>query len=107
LQNEKTFNDDLRGLAVEMRKLLSCLAEVKEQAKFVFLKDTVIDIMKAICEAAEFMKDYLERDFLGESYLALPTLSLTSWNCRKDGCSAVSIEAGRLQGEVCVTLEVS
>ena len=89
-----------------MRKLLSCLVEVKDQAQFVFLKDTVIDIMKAICEAAEFMKEYLAQNVLGEPYLTLPTLSLTDWNCRKDVCSAVSIEAGRLQGEVCVTLEV-
>jgi len=73
LENEKTFNDDLRGLAVEMCKLLACLAEVKDQAKFDLLKDTVIDIMKAICEAAEFMKEYLERNVLGESYLTLPT----------------------------------
>ena len=89
-----------------MRKLLLCLAEVKDQAKIVLLKDTVIDIMKAICEAAKFMQDYLERNVLGESYLTLRTLSLTNWNCRKDGCSTVSIEAGRFQGEVCVTLEV-
>jgi hypothetical protein len=57
-----------------MHKLLSCLAEVEDQAKLVRLKDTVIDIMKAIHQAAEFIKGYLERNVLGVSHITHITL---------------------------------
>jgi hypothetical protein len=41
------------------------LAEVHDKAKLVYLKDTVIDIMKAISEAAVYVKEYIERNPLG------------------------------------------
>jgi hypothetical protein len=69
LQNEKTFNNDLQDLGVEIRKLLSCLAEVKDQAKLVHLKGIVVDIMKAICQAAEFINEYLKQNILGVLHL--------------------------------------
>jgi hypothetical protein len=56
-----------------MCKLLLCLAEVKNQPTFDLLKDTVINIMKEICEAAEFMTEYLGWNVLGGSYLTFPT----------------------------------
>ena len=61
----KTFNEDLRDLASEMCQLLSCLAEVQDRAKLVYLKDTVIAIMKAINEAAVYIKEYIERNAIG------------------------------------------
>lgn len=76
MKNEKTFNDDLRGLGVEMHKLLSCLVEVEDQAKLVRLKDTVVDIMKAIRQAAEFIKQYLERNALGVPHLTRSILKI-------------------------------
>ena len=65
LQNTNVFNEDLRDLGVEIHQLLSCLAEVQDRAKIIYLKDTVVAIMKAISEASVYVKEYIERNALG------------------------------------------
>ena len=66
LRNAKAFNDDLRDLATEIHQLLSCLADVQDRAELDYLKDTVIDVMKAISDAANYIKDYIDQNTFRE-----------------------------------------
>ena len=49
--------------------MLSCLAAVQDRAKLDYLKDTVIAVMKAINEAADYIKEYIERNTIGKEDL--------------------------------------
>jgi hypothetical protein len=66
LKNEQEFNKDLEALGDEMRMLLSCLRSAMEAASIIPLKDSIVDIMKAVLEAARFIHGHLEQNRLCE-----------------------------------------
>ena len=45
--------------------MLSFLAAIQDRAKLDYLKDTVIAVMKGINEAADYIKEHIERNALG------------------------------------------
>ena len=49
-----------------MRRLLSDLMDLKEHVKIDSLRISVIESMKAILEASRYIRDYLEKNKLGE-----------------------------------------
>ena len=49
-----------------MRQLLSDLMDLKDHVKIESLRMSMIKSMKAILEASHFMRDYLEKNKLGE-----------------------------------------
>jgi hypothetical protein len=60
------FNQDLQALGDNMRMLLSCVVDVKDAARITSTKDTIITIIKAILEAAQFIDDHLSKNRVGE-----------------------------------------
>lgn len=49
-----------------MRVLLSCLTDVQYAARCTPAKETFVDIMKAVLEAASFTDSHLKKNRLGE-----------------------------------------
>jgi hypothetical protein len=66
LQNEKNFHDDLKDLGNAMCTLLSCLTDVRYAARIAPAKESVLEILKAVLEAASFVDGYLKKNRLGE-----------------------------------------
>jgi hypothetical protein len=60
------FNQDLQALGDNMRMLLSCVVDVKDAARITSAKDTIITIIKAILEAAQFIDHHLSKNHVGK-----------------------------------------
>ena len=66
LKNQSDFHQGLKDLNEEMRRLLSDLMDIKDHVKIDSLRIAVIESMKAILEASQYIRDYLEVNKLGE-----------------------------------------
>jgi hypothetical protein len=66
LKNEQEFNKDLEALGDEMRTLLSCLPNAIHAATIIPVRDSIVEIMKAVLDAARFMNGHLEQNRLRE-----------------------------------------
>ena len=62
LKNQGEFNQGLKDLEEEMRRLLSDLMDIKDLVKIDSLKKSVIASMKAILDASQYIGDYLEEN---------------------------------------------
>ena len=62
----KKAQDFLKDLNEEMQRLLSDLMDIKDHVKIDLLRISVIESMKAILEASQYIWDYLEVNKLGE-----------------------------------------
>ena len=60
------FNQDLQALGDNMCMLLSCVVDVQDAARITSAKDTIITIIKAILEAAQFIDDHLSKNRVGK-----------------------------------------
>jgi hypothetical protein len=60
------FNQDLKALGDNMRMLLSCVVDVQDAARITSAKDTIITIIKAVLEAAQFIDDHLSKNRVGK-----------------------------------------
>ena len=65
-KNQSDFHQGLKGLNEEMRQLLSDLTDLKDHVKTDSLRTSVIKSMKAILEASQYIRDYLEDNKFGE-----------------------------------------
>jgi hypothetical protein len=48
-----------------MQRLLSLLSEIQDYATIEYMKDTIIEIMKTVSDAARYTQAYLEKNTLG------------------------------------------
>ena len=62
LKNQSEFNQGLKDLNEEMRRLLSDLMDIKDIVKIDSLKKSVIASMKAILDASQYIRNHLEKD---------------------------------------------
>jgi len=60
LQNDQSFNQELRGVGDSMCNLLTCLKDLHNVIKIISLKYTIEEIMKRVLEAASFIDKYLK-----------------------------------------------
>jgi hypothetical protein len=65
LKNEQEFHNELKNLGDAMCTLLSCLTDVRYAARIAPAKASVLEILKAVLEAANFVDDYLMKNRLG------------------------------------------
>ena len=66
LKNQSDFHQGLRDLNEEMRRLLSDMVDLKGHVKIDLLRISVLESMKAILEASQYIRDYLEDNKFGE-----------------------------------------
>ena len=66
LKNQSDFHQGLKDLNEEMRRLLSGLVDIKDHVTVDSLRISVIASMKAILEASQYIRDYLEGNKFGE-----------------------------------------
>ena len=66
LQNQSDFHQGLKDLNEEMRRLLSDMVALQDHVKIDSLRMSVIETMKAILEASQYILDYLEENKFGE-----------------------------------------
>jgi len=62
LENQSEFIQGLKDLKEEMRRLLSDLMDIKDLVKIDSLKNSVISSMRAILEASQYIRNYLEEN---------------------------------------------
>ena len=66
LTNYNEFNQDLKNLNNEIRILLSHLIAIKNKISLIELRNTVIEIMKAIVDASDYTRTFLAKSKIGE-----------------------------------------
>ena len=62
LKYQSEFNQGLKDLNEEMRRLLSDLIDLKDIVKIDSLKNSVIASMEAILKASQYIRDHFEKD---------------------------------------------
>ena len=95
LKNQNDFHKGLKDLNEEMRQLLSDLMDLKDHVKIDSLRISVIKTMKAILEASQYIRDYLETNKSGEydSKKNIDVLTLSVLVSRKTTVGPVFVEA--------------
>ena len=66
LKTQSVFYQDLFNLHEEMHNLVSDLIEIKDVIRVDLLRLTVIDVMKAIIEASDYIKMFLAKRKMGQ-----------------------------------------
>ena len=66
LKTQSLFYRDLVALNAEMRTLVSDLMEIRDMIKTDSLKITVIEIMRVVVEASDYIRTFLAKRKIGE-----------------------------------------
>lgn len=66
LKTHITFYQDLQDINDKMRRLVSDMVHFKDEIKIDLLKITIIDIMKAIVKASDYIRTFLAKRKIGE-----------------------------------------
>ena len=65
LKTQSLFYQDLADLNAEMSSLVSDLIEIRDMIKIDSLRITVIEIMRVIVEASNYIRDFLAKTRIG------------------------------------------
>ena len=65
LKTQSLFYQDLADLNAEMRSLVSDLIEIRDMIKIDSLRITVIEIMRVIVEASNYIRDFMAKTRIG------------------------------------------
>lgn len=67
MKKELEFVSDLKGLANEMKGLLTCLTDARFAAKITSAANSVAEIIKTVLEASQYVNDFMNKGALGEN----------------------------------------
>ena len=66
LTNYNQFNQDLKDINNEIHILLSHLIAIKDNISLIELRNTVVEMMKAIVNASDYTRTFLAKSKIGE-----------------------------------------